>query len=619
MSEKGGGLQNFISQTWGWRAWLVFIALAVFGLRLPGVFNAAYYINSDNSLVGLMAMHISQGLHYPLYYYGQGYMGTAEAYILALAFAILKPSAAVMALVNSLFYVCALVIWAFWVRRLAGGLVAGACLLMAALAPHFFIAATRFSLGGYMAAMIIGLLFLLVWSRANLSGRGDGEGLPVRTFVLMALLLGLGLWTWSYTWLFFAPALLLHIAAILQGAGFFARGLDKNKPSRLMGYIGMVKWAGAAYALFAVTVLIIGDPVNIHLFGQRVLGTSPKTAAAQDLPIGLVLMLAGIVIERLGRLKPGSLKLALLRHKRHSCNLLAALCGMALKLGIDLWFQASGYYAWGHIQHPTNLVPPGRVMDNAVMLFDEVIPYVWRLTPPLDSAWISLVFFFLILLGPAFFVLSQWPAIKSQPLKWAEHNFVFFASCFGLGCLILAVLITNAAEDRFSARYFYMFVIWYPLVLLYPVKKLTGFKKLACTLTAGTVLLASGLSLAIPSPEAVDHARIARENDLAPLLDLMDKQKVTYGYADYWLAYNLSFLSNEKLMISPSTIFPYFHARYLPYAQKAELAKKKAYIFRNGYRRLYDKGHQALFSRFSREKVNCRLYKVDGFVVLITG
>jgi hypothetical protein len=78
-------------------------------------------------------------------------------------------------------------------------------------------------------------------------------------------------------------------------------------------------------------------------------------------------------------------------------------------------------------------------------------------------------------------------------------------------------------------------------------------------------------------------------------------------------------LNNEKLKVSPSPVFPGSQPRYLPYAQKAAQAKTKAYIFRNGYRRLYDKGHQALFSRLSREKVKCRLYKVDGFVVLITG
>jgi hypothetical protein len=68
-------------------------------------------------------------------------------------------------------------------------------------------------------------------------------------------------------------------------------------------------------------------------------------------------------------------------------------------------------------------------------------------------------------------------------------------------------------------------VIWYPLVLLYPLKKLAGLKKMACALIAGVILLVSGINLALPLPGSQDSAQIARENDLAPLLDLMARQK----------------------------------------------------------------------------------------------
>src|SRR5438045_9749108 len=48
-------------------------------------------IDGDEAMVGIQAQHILRGEH-PVYYYGQHYMGSLEAYLMAVLFAIAGPS-----------------------------------------------------------------------------------------------------------------------------------------------------------------------------------------------------------------------------------------------------------------------------------------------------------------------------------------------------------------------------------------------------------------------------------------------------------------------------------------------------------------------------------------------
>jgi hypothetical protein len=57
-----------------------------------------YFFDADQAIVGLMALHVSRLQHFPLYYYGLHYLLGVQAWIIAIAFAVLHPSVAVMRL-----------------------------------------------------------------------------------------------------------------------------------------------------------------------------------------------------------------------------------------------------------------------------------------------------------------------------------------------------------------------------------------------------------------------------------------------------------------------------------------------------------------------------------------
>jgi hypothetical protein len=63
---------------------IILILLLVFFLAFQLYSVATSYINSDNAIVGLAAWDVLKG-HWPVFFYGQSYMGTIETCLTALS------------------------------------------------------------------------------------------------------------------------------------------------------------------------------------------------------------------------------------------------------------------------------------------------------------------------------------------------------------------------------------------------------------------------------------------------------------------------------------------------------------------------------------------------------
>ncbi|MER7456438.1 hypothetical protein [Micromonospora sp. NPDC126480] len=73
--------------------------------------------NSDEATIGLAALHIAQGREFPVWFYGQAYMGTLEAYLAAPLVALAGPSTLALRLPTlALYAVFALLAWRLAVR-----------------------------------------------------------------------------------------------------------------------------------------------------------------------------------------------------------------------------------------------------------------------------------------------------------------------------------------------------------------------------------------------------------------------------------------------------------------------------------------------------------------------
>ena len=181
-----------------WR-WLTIgaVALAV-AWKAAWLWQRAFPFNADEAVVGLMARHILQGER-PTFFYGQAYMGSLDAFLVAGGFALFGARVWVIRLVQALLYAGTVVLTACVAGRLFGsGKAAAATALLMALPTVNMTLYTTVSLGGYGEALLLGTASLCV----ALSGWGSRR----RGAFVWGLLAGVGLWAFGLVLIYVLPA-----------------------------------------------------------------------------------------------------------------------------------------------------------------------------------------------------------------------------------------------------------------------------------------------------------------------------------------------------------------------------------------------------------------------------
>ncbi len=181
--------------------WLcLLLALAI---RVWLVMHIHGTIDGDEALVGIQAEHILHG-ELPIYFYGQPYLGSLEAYLIALLFAIAGPS--VWTLRAEPILLSLLLVWLTW--KLAATLADAAQLppyakrtfvtiaaLLAAIPPLYDGVIELRAFGGFSETFILMLLLLL--STLQLTRRWQ-SGASQRELALrwagIGFIIGLGFW-----------------------------------------------------------------------------------------------------------------------------------------------------------------------------------------------------------------------------------------------------------------------------------------------------------------------------------------------------------------------------------------------------------------------------------------
>jgi hypothetical protein len=194
-------------------AWFVagLILLAGTALRAWILASPLGEVDADESVVGLMALHIQAG-ELPAFYWGQPYLGSLEAYLMAAAFWLAGPSNLVLKIVPGLVYLGFAVLVFLGARRDYGDGVALSSLAYLALPPSFLALWSIKARGGYVELLALGqaLTVMTAWVTEQRSRR------PWR-FGLLGLLSGLLLWTHVLGLIYVVPAA-LHLAVRLRRA-----------------------------------------------------------------------------------------------------------------------------------------------------------------------------------------------------------------------------------------------------------------------------------------------------------------------------------------------------------------------------------------------------------------
>lgn len=176
-----------MSRAWLGRPWLWPLAILLLAAALRLTYLLHPILDSDMALTGLMAMHILKG-ELPVFFWGQPYCGSIEAFVAAPIFAVFGPSERALMLAPVL--VSLVFVWLtymvtrdMWGRR--AGLVA---MLLAAVPPFYFAWASVLPRAAYIEIPTLSLL--LVWLAFRIVHRRPAGWL----YFAYGLTAGVGLW-----------------------------------------------------------------------------------------------------------------------------------------------------------------------------------------------------------------------------------------------------------------------------------------------------------------------------------------------------------------------------------------------------------------------------------------
>ncbi|MBI5291764.1 MAG: hypothetical protein HY872_07805 [Chloroflexi bacterium] len=276
----------------------LFVALAV-AAALKAALLAMNVVpfNADEAVVALMARHILQGER-PVFFYGQAYLGSLDAWLIAGAFALFGPSVAAARVVQSLLYLGTIATtYALGLKIFADRWAATAAALLLAIPTVLVTLYTTATLGGYGETLLIGN-GLLLWAVRLRGSAGATPGVRSTVeWLLFGALAGFGFWGFGLLGVYLLPIAVALIAPNsyredTKGAKFllvFLRVLRAFAVKHLSAIIGFALgsapwwWAAASGGAAALSELggsaIAGASAHgplgniaLHLFSLVVLG-----------------------------------------------------------------------------------------------------------------------------------------------------------------------------------------------------------------------------------------------------------------------------------------------------------------------------------------------------------
>ncbi len=195
---------------------LVWLALAM-APRLYLLILSRSVIDADEAIVGLMAKHINDGAPWPIFYYGQFYMGSIEPLLAAVSFRALGQSSAALKFVPLVFSLLHVGLVFMLARRFVGRFGAHVAALLTALAPVGLVLWSTMARGGFIELVVLGTLALLISTDLL------GERRPrAWRFFGLGLVLGLGWWMNNQIAFYMAPIGLIFLFRLPLTAGLKA-------------------------------------------------------------------------------------------------------------------------------------------------------------------------------------------------------------------------------------------------------------------------------------------------------------------------------------------------------------------------------------------------------------
>jgi 4-amino-4-deoxy-L-arabinose transferase-like glycosyltransferase len=252
---------------------LLIILLVALAGRVLLLASGSLSFHSDEAIIGLMARHILAGER-PTFFFGQAYMGSLDAWLVALGFRLLGESVMTIRIVQAALYlgVVASAYFAAWVlaRKTLAAVIAA---LTFAIAPPLLALYTSATLGGYNETLLFGHLIVAL----GLLAAHETRTVYWR-WLLLGIIGGVGWWTNALVVVYALPVALyiFYRHAVVE-----RRPLTRAQPLAL-GLIGFVI-GSAPWWVYALQ----NDLAPIRFFLPDVLGSRETVGAViPSIPFG---------------------------------------------------------------------------------------------------------------------------------------------------------------------------------------------------------------------------------------------------------------------------------------------------------------------------------------------
>ncbi len=471
------------------KRYLSLASIILSGLLVKAIllFWDVFPFNADEAIVGLMARHILMGER-PIFFYGQAYMGSLDAFLVAGFFKFFGQSVSGIRFVQVILYLFT-ILTCFWVgNKYFGSFRAGlVTALLLAIPPVNTTLYTTVSLGGYGEALLIGNLILITtfYLVRNLQ-----ENLEIQ--IPKDKDEGNNYW---------------ELKALLPN-GLIRKRSNSNYLWLLWGFLsGFGLWVNGLTLVYSI-------PTGIGLLVLAV-----KCKKLNFLLRNSIFLFTGLFA--------GSLPWWIFAYQNGLDNLIHELFGAAVAVENDSFWMRS--------------------INHVIYFLILGMPAAIGLRPPWDIVWLGLplIPFVLLIWGRVLWEWIKLPrSVESRLIEGVVITFVlgFVFTSFGvdpsgryfLPIWVVMSLVAGKVVDEFLKK---TPASW-GLVGLIALFNLWG--NVQCAISNPP-----GLTTQFYAPARIDMS------DMPRVIQHLRDHGELRGYSNYWVSYPLAFLTKEEIIYSP--------------------------------------------------------------------
>jgi hypothetical protein len=249
------------------------------------------------------------------------------------------------------------------------------------------------------------------------------------------------------------------------------------------------------------------------------------------------------------------------------------------------WFVLGERTRW-----PVAAADPAGIPRRALLLVSEVLPALWGAQPiaylprlDLGRAALSVAMLALSVAAVLWFLWTRRRVLKAiftfSRVDEGRVGSLLVILLFGVPAL--ATLLSGNVFSTFNLLITrYLVVAWQAEAVMLGVfiAAIARRSRVAAGALLVVWLAQAGVGQVLPMYRAWREHAPCTPQDVQALEAVLEREGVSGGYADYWEAYALDFLTDERL-----TICPYNgKTRYVPYEEAVLRAPRRAYLLRPG-------------------------------------